>query len=247
VAQTVLPALLIADGNSTLEIEGGTHNMAAPPFEFLQQVYLPVVSRLGPRFESQILRYGFYPAGGGRIRLAIRPARDLRGLDLLDRGGRVRPSVTALVAKLPAGIGQREVDTICRKSGWSRKHFRVQEIEDSAGPGNCVMIRLQYPGITEMFTGFGRRGVPAEQVALTAWRQASVYLAHSAPVGEYLADQLLLPLAIAASRGHGSHFRTGPLSSHARTHIQVIEMFLDVGIEAVEQTGGVFGIRVHPK
>ena len=75
VVQTVLPALMIAAGQSRVIVEGGTHNMAAPPYDFLDRVYLPLVSKLGPKFTSRIESYGFYPVGGGRVVIEIEPTR----------------------------------------------------------------------------------------------------------------------------------------------------------------------------
>ena len=37
VLQTILPPLLLAEGSSTLVLEGGTHNPFAPPFDFLRR------------------------------------------------------------------------------------------------------------------------------------------------------------------------------------------------------------------
>lgn len=246
VAQTVLPALMVAEGKSAIEIEGGTHNMAAPPFDYIQEAYLPLVSRLGPAFESSIHTYGFYPAGGGRISIEIQPQSDLDSLKLLDHGGPVQPTVTALVSQLPEHVGEREVRKIRNKAGWKNRDCVVRTIANSPGPGNCVMVRLKYPNVTEIFTGFGRRGVKAEQVALNAWKQVKTYLAHQAPVGEYLADQLLLPLSIAADGGRQSRFRTGQLSMHTRTHIDIIRMFLNVRIEVQEISPLQFEIEVGP-
>src|SRR6185295_18962730 len=62
VLQTVLPPLLVAAGPSTLTIEGGTHNPLAPPFDFLERSFLPLVARMGPQFEARLERWGFYPA-----------------------------------------------------------------------------------------------------------------------------------------------------------------------------------------
>ncbi|MGI9518461.1 MAG: RNA 3'-terminal phosphate cyclase, partial [Pirellulaceae bacterium] len=231
VAQTVLPALMLADGTSSIEVTGGTHNMAAPPFDYLTQVYLPQVAKMGPRFSTAIHAWGFYPQGGGHIRVDITPAKQLRGLELMESGGAPVPRVTALVANLPSHIGERECDTIRRKAGWRQRDCHVQMIDRSPGPGNVVMIQLTYPNVTELFTGFGKKGVQAEQVAVQAWRQAKDFMAQDVPVGEFLADQLLLPLAIAASQGQTSRFRTGSISLHSRTHIDIIQRFLDVDIE----------------
>jgi RNA 3'-terminal phosphate cyclase (ATP) len=67
VLQTVLPALLIADGPSRITLEGGTHNHRAPSYEFLANAYLPLVNQMGARVSAELQRRGFYPAGGGRF------------------------------------------------------------------------------------------------------------------------------------------------------------------------------------
>ncbi|MCL2745353.1 MAG: RNA 3'-terminal phosphate cyclase, partial [Planctomycetaceae bacterium] len=86
VLQTVLPALMLAEEPSTLTLRGGTHNPMAPPFDFLQRVYLPLVKRLGPTIEATLVKPGFYPAGGGEFRAAITPVRKLSNLELTRRG-----------------------------------------------------------------------------------------------------------------------------------------------------------------
>src|SRR5438445_42234 len=40
VLQTILPALLTMPGRCTVTVEGGTHNPAAPPFDFFAKAFL---------------------------------------------------------------------------------------------------------------------------------------------------------------------------------------------------------------
>ena len=75
VLQTVLPALMIAEAPSAVVLEGGTHNPWAPPFDFLQAAFLPLLSRMGPRVSASLQRHGFYPAGGGQFTVTIEPAQ----------------------------------------------------------------------------------------------------------------------------------------------------------------------------
>lgn len=75
VLQTLLPALLQANAPSSLQISGGTHNPLAPPADFIQQAWLPLLRRMGARVEMQLLRHGFVPAGGGEIAMQIAPAQ----------------------------------------------------------------------------------------------------------------------------------------------------------------------------
>jgi RNA 3'-terminal phosphate cyclase (ATP) len=236
VLQTILPALLLADGVSTVTLEGGTHNPSAPPFDFLTRVYLPLLGRMGPQVSATLDRPGFFPAGGGRLRMTVHPGRDLGWLELLERGEILERKVHVLISRLPRHIAERECQTIAERTGWDRSCFEVEEVENSAGPGNVVMVQLQSDHVTELFTGFGQRGVRAETVASQVCDEARRYLDADVPVGEHLADQLLLPLGIGACRGTGGGaFRTFRLTQHATTHIEVLKAFLDVRIEVEEQ------------
>lgn len=237
VLQTVLPALLLAEGESNLTLEGGTHNPFAPPLDFLAKTYLPLVGRMGPKVEVQLVRPGFYPAGGGQFTVRIAPVRQLGRLDVMERGEVQGRRVTAMVANLPRHIGERECDVIARKTGWGDDCFRVDMVEGSRGPGNVVLIELQSEHLAEVFAGFGQIGVRAEAVAMRALDDARAYLAAGVPVGKYLADQLLLPLGIGAHCGTGGGgFRTMALSRHATTHLDILHRFLELDAQ-VEQVG----------
>lgn len=85
VLPTVLMPLALADGPSRLVLEGGTHNMLAPPFDFIERTILPMINRMGPSVSARIVRHGFYPRGGGRIEVNITPAR-LLPIDCIERG-----------------------------------------------------------------------------------------------------------------------------------------------------------------
>jgi RNA 3'-terminal phosphate cyclase (ATP) len=159
VLQTVLPALLIATGRSRLILEGGTHNPFAPPFDFLDRAFLPLVNRMGPRATAELERPGFYPAGGGRMSVTIEPARDLNRLDLPARGEVLARRAKAVVANLPISIAERELKVIARKMSWPRESMKAESVERSPGPGNVVTIEIECEHLTEVFTGFGERGV----------------------------------------------------------------------------------------
>ena len=239
VLQTVLPALMLAEGESNLALEGGTHNPFAPPVDFLTQAYLPLVHRMGPKVavDPTSVQPGFYPAGGGSFRVNIQPDRQLGRLELIDRGEIRARRVTAMVANLPQHIGERECRIIAEKTGWPQECFTIEMVEHSRGPGNVVLIELQSEHVTEVFTGFGQIGVRAEAVAARALDDARAYLAAGVPVGRYLADQLLLPLGIGAHLGDGGGlFRTMSPSLHTTTHIEILHRFLELDAK-IEQAG----------
>ena len=247
VLQTVLPALLIADAESNLTLEGGTHNPFAPPFDFLARSYLPLVERMGPAVAATLQRPGFYPAGGGRLDVHVRPASSLGPLQLNERGEITTRRVRAMVANLPRHIAERECRTIAKKTGWDEACFCIDEVRGSPGPGNVVLIELQSQHVTEVFTGFGKIGVKAEHVATGVLNAARRYIKADMPVGPYLADQLMLPMAIGAWQGTGGgEFRTFGLSMHAKTHLEIIERFLEVHTETVQLGRDDWQVRIAP-
>jgi RNA 3'-terminal phosphate cyclase (ATP) len=228
VLQTVLPALLTTDSRLELLLEGGTHNPYAPPFDFLIKTFLPIINRMGPRITATLGCPGFYPAGGGRFSVSIEPAMKLSRIDLLERGEVKRRLARAIVARLPRKIGERELKVIRDKLSWESHCLHVEEVTNSRGPGNILTIEIESEHITEVFTGFGERGIPAEQVAEKTVKEVQEYLSADVPVGRYLADQLLIPMALAG----GGIFRTLPLTSHTKTNIEVLKQFLDIEITA---------------
>ena len=239
VLQTVLPALATASGPSELTLEGGTHNPMAPPFDFLERAFLPLLGRMGPRVTAHLEASGFYPAGGGRLRVTVAPA-PLTRLDLPERGEIRSRRVVAMVANLPGAIARRELDAAAAVLGWDPSCFRIEVIKGAPGPGNVVTIAVESEHVTEVFTGFGEKGVRAEVVAGRAATEARAYLDAGLPVGEHLADQLLLPMALAG----GGSFRTGAPSSHTRTQIELLEQMLGARTIVTERDG-TFEIEVR--
>jgi len=234
VLQAVLPALLTADRPSSLLLEGGTHNPLAPPYPFLERAFLPLVNRLGPEVRARLERPGFYPAGGGRFQVRVLPARTLTGLELTERGALRHKRAEALVANLDLHIGRREIQRVREKLGWDPGSLEVVRVDNATGPGNALVLEVRSENVTEVFTAFGRRGVRAEAVADEAIREARRYLDSDAPVGEHLADQLLVPLAL----GAGGTFRTLKPTSHTLTNIEVLKRFLPVDVRVREERGG---------
>ncbi|GAA5505085.1 RNA 3'-terminal phosphate cyclase [Novipirellula caenicola] len=248
VAQTVLPALMLADHPSRVTFEGGTHNPAAPPLDFFRDSFLPQLNKMGVASELETEAYGFYPAGGGKFQLTLTPQSTLRGLTLTECDEKASPRVTAIVSAIPKSVGQRECDTIRRKTNWNRDCFHVHEVAQPRGPGNVVIIQWSGPSVTETFTGFGKVGVKAEHIARGVLRQTRLHLARSVPVGEHLADQLMLPMGLAASQGQSSAFRSGPLSLHSKTHLDVLKIFLDIKIDVQEDVeSGSVTVRFGPQ
>lgn len=233
VLQTVLVPLLAAPGPSRVVVEGGTHNDKAPPAEFLARAYLPALRRMGAAVTFALDRHGFYPAGGGRIVATIEPST-LAGVSLVEAGAVRSIDVRAIVARLPLSIATRELAEVKARLGAHKAAFTADEVA-SPGPGNAVLVTIERASGAEVTSAFGARGVPAERVAAAAADEAAAYLAADVPVGAHLADQLMLPMAVARA----GRYRTLPLTLHSTTNLDTIARFLDVPVAVTDAPGGV--------
>ena len=240
VLQAVLPPLMIADAPSLLLFEGGTHNVKAPPFEFIQKTFLPLVNRMGPNVSVELQRYGFYPPGGGRFNVYVEPSAELKRLDLLERGTILSERARALVVNLPAHVAERELAVASEQLGLMPDQLDLEQSANAISAGNVFSISIESESLTEVFTGIGERGVRAEAVAARVVHEARRYLEVGAPVGEHLADQLLIPLALA----RGGSYITGTPTLHTTTYIEVIKKFLPVEITTTQLTEGVWKVEV---
>jgi RNA 3'-terminal phosphate cyclase (ATP) len=224
VLQTLLPALLFADAPSTLNIKGGTHNPMAPPVQFLQRAFLPQLQKMGAQLDLQLLRYGFYPAGGGEIVATVQPCAQLQPLHLQERGERKAAYAESFIASVPFSVARRELECVAAATNWKEDQLLPRELPADQGPGNVLLLTLEHEQVSEVFCAFGEKGVLAEHVARDVVQQYRHYLASQAAVGEHLADQLMLPMALAG----GGSMTVTEVSQHARSNAAIIELFLPV-------------------
>jgi len=232
--QTVLMPLLLAGGPSRLVLEGGTPNMLAPPFEFIERTFLPIINRMGPQVTARLVRHGFYPRGGGRIEVDIEPA-PLSPLACTARGEPTGVSARAVFASLPGEIAERMLARARRAlADWPHEAFALHQLPADQGPGIILMLEARYAEVTEVVSGFGQLGVPAERLAKTSAARLQGYVDAAAFAGPYLADQLVLPFVLAS----GGAFTTVKPSQHLLTAIDIAKRFTGRRIEITQQGGG---------
>ena len=246
VVQTILVPAIVARRSLRFTVEGGTHNPMAPPFDFIDRVFAPHLRAMGARLELSLERYGFVtgaPSGPrgrdkrdfydaetaerGKLAITIEPQLPdrLAHLDLTTAGPVTSRHACALIAKLPTHVATRELEVVRERLGFAEFECEVRELS-SGGPANLLMIEIERGGLRELITVHGEKGLRAETVATRACDELAAYLAADVPVGEHLADQLLLPMAVAG----GGRFRCATPSLHATTNIDTIAKFLDVPI-----------------
>lgn len=245
VLQTVLPALMLCTAPTRVSLRGGTHNPMAPPFHFMERCFVPLLRRLGVDVDLSLQRFGFYPAGGGEVSAVVQASVDgLHPFDLTERGAPQQAYAQCLAPALPPAVAARELAILAGELGWSREQLHAVAVAQNEGPGNALMATLGYAHVSEVITAFGEKGVPAEAVAAAVVNEVRAYQASEGALGQHLADQWMVPLALAVvARGAPAAFTCTAITEHARTNMGVIERFLPVAFE-VENRGSFAYVRI---
>lgn len=111
VLQTVLLPLARAAAASRVVLRGGTHMAWSPPFDYVGDVWLPMLARLGVEASVELAAWGWYPVGKGEVIAQIRPGPTfLKPLEIDEPGPLLRIRGRAVAANLPAHIPQRMAD-----------------------------------------------------------------------------------------------------------------------------------------
>lgn len=249
VLQTIVPALALAGGDSTVTVSGGTHVPWAPTFEYLARHWAAVTARLGLRVRVSLERVGFYPKGGGYVRAEVLGGGRPKPLRALERGTFQRARGVSLVGRLATSIAARQAGALAkglRRLGLEDAfgEVRVDVVEPPAGgSGTAVYVEADFATGRAAFSALGKRGRPAEQVAREAVNELARFLKTDAAFDYHLADQLLLPLALAEAE---SRFTTSAVSQHLLTNAQVISLFLGPVVQISGQVGEPGEVRVLP-
>jgi RNA 3'-terminal phosphate cyclase (ATP) len=246
--QTVLLPLALAGGASHLVLRGGTHVAWSPPFDYLKRVYLPMLVRMGVQAKVNIQKWGWYPLGGGEVEAWVegrgtnpnsrKPDTTIAGLDLRERGRLLRVRGVSASSNLPKHIRTRQEGAALQGLRANGVNARIDVVDaPSKGQGTVVFLWAEFENAVAGFTSLGERGKPAERVAEEAVDELLEYLHGGAALDRHLADQLVLPMALAAGP---SQFTTEAVTQHLLTNAWVVNQFLSgcVRVEGEEGQPG---------
>jgi len=240
VLQAVVPALAVAREDSRLHIAGGTHMAWSPPFDYLRDVWVPMLEGIGITVAVELEAWGWFPVGQGRVAAQIGVPKAIRGLRLEERGRLLRVFGRAVAANLPAHIPQRMAARAESLLGAAQIPVQVwPERVRAACPGAGIFLTAEYEACRAGFSAIGEVGRSSEEVAEEA---VSTLLAHrncGAALDVHLADQLLPLLALADSP---SSFTTERVSRHLTSNAYVVERF---GLAEIVVESGTSHARVH--
>jgi RNA 3'-terminal phosphate cyclase (ATP) len=233
--QATLPPLIFTKNKSFLSLKGGTHVPLSPPFHYISEVFIPILNRLGIDVKAKIETYGFYPKGGGKVNVEIKPVDVIKGMKFLERGEIKRVHGLSGVGNLPLSIAERQRDAALKMLASHGVYAEIETLSVSTpGQGTFIFLKAVSDNCFAGFSSLGERGKKAELVGEEAAKNFMDYYSAPACLDHHLADQIVLFLAIAQGE---SSFTTSEISGHLLTNLWVIEKFLCIHYRVEGEVG----------
>lgn len=234
ILQCLMPAAIYASDDIKLKITGGTDVSWSPSIDYLRNVTLIALSRMGYNCEILLIKRGYYPRGGGCVEAVIRPSK----LCAEDFDKIMCDTINGIShsSNLPPHVAERQVSSANRllKDNGFDADISI-ETNDCNSTGSGITLWCETAGGIAL----GKRGLKAETVGENAAKAILPEL-NGAGVDIYLADQLIPYMALA----EGGSFTTRMVTPHTKTNIWVTEQFLDVKFRIDKMENGLFKVWI---
>ena len=239
VLQALLPAMAFTGGS--FEITGGTDVPWSPPVDYLKNVTLYALRKMGIEAELEIRRRGHYPKGGGLVTGRINPWEERKPLRALEWGHIERFAGISHATNLPAHVAERQAKAAGERIEelYSVPVEIETEVSRPLGPGSGIVVWAETDSLRLGGDALGKRGKPAEVVGREAAEELITQLTPRKAVDRFLGDQLIPFLAFA-----GGEIGVTEITSHLITNVWVVEQFLGRIFEVEGEIGGPGTVRV---
>jgi RNA 3'-terminal phosphate cyclase (GTP) len=228
--QTLVPVVLATPGCSRLRLVGGTDVAWSPPIDYVRNVVLGPAMLRSRQMRMDVVRRGFFPAGGGELLFEGQGWKEAVPIEWLERGRLVQIRLFSVASKMLAErrVAERQgesAEALLRRYG-VRVHTETTYAE-TRSPGSVMTCVADFAGGQKLGgSALGEKGTPAEEVGRQAAEQLSREIDSGAPVDEHAADQLIPWLAMT-----GGAYRASTISEHTRTNLWITEQFLGKVLE----------------
>ncbi|MFP4000338.1 MAG: RNA 3'-terminal phosphate cyclase [Thermoplasmata archaeon] len=224
--QALIPPALKAKEEVTLKVRGGTDVKWSPLYDYFENVFLELLRHMNADIESELIKRGHYPKGGGKVKVTIKTS-EMEDITISE--GIERIEGRAFVSELPEHIAKRMKKQVLKEFIELDTSISVESY-GSASPGTGIVIwtrggKLLGKGV------LGEKGVPAEKVSQEAVKGLKKDIESNVDLDPHAADQLIPFLALTDEDGV---LTTRKMTGHLETNVWLVNRFFDDQIELLE-------------
>ncbi|NYZ76485.1 RNA 3'-terminal phosphate cyclase [Candidatus Micrarchaeota archaeon] len=236
VLQTILPLAAFAPSDVSIKIIGGTHVAWSPNFNYVKEVFFPLLKKTGFSPSSFGLeRAGWYPKGGGSVTFSSKPVDYLQSINLESPGKLLKICGVSCCSNLPDIVAERQAESakqILGENGYGDVEIEKQVLP-SPSKGSALTLYAVCENSILSASSLGALGKKSEKVGEEAAKGLLAEMTSCAALDRHTGDQLLIYMALAKGE---SSVTVGELTPHIKTNIWVLEQFVDARFR-VEELG----------
>ncbi|MBS7653596.1 RNA 3'-terminal phosphate cyclase [Candidatus Bathyarchaeota archaeon] len=241
---TVLPICAFAEKPVTLRISrGGTDVRHSPTINYLMNVFLKFLERMGLTAQIEVIKYGYYPKGMGEVILRVKPCRVFLPIKL-EEFGKLKTikgvSVCTFLADRRVAERQaREAERLLKARGFNPEIRIINDFSNPLQKGSSLVLWAETD--TSALLGgdsIGELGKTSETVAKEAVKRLIEEIDSKATVDVHMADMLIPYIALAKGE---SAYLTRAISDHLESNIWLAGEILDVKFN-VEKIDGLYKV-----
>jgi RNA 3'-phosphate cyclase len=198
--QTLMPILIFSNRETSLEIVGGTAGLGAPTIHYLINVTFPILSKLGvPLPKVEVIKEGFYPRGGGLVRIKTYPVKRLNFVKLVERGRVKCIKGVSVAGSLPKDVAERQTSAavkVLREYGFDDIRISSQATS-TLSPGTSITLWAECENTVLGNDNIGKKGVKAEIIGEECAKGLIKSIESNAALDKFMSDQIIPFLALA--------------------------------------------------
>ena len=224
VLQTIIPIAAFAPSKTTFVISGGTNVLWAPTIEYFQNVFCDYAEKFGLLISSDVEKYGFYPVGGGLVRIDITPVKNPKPLDLTTRGKLLGIKAFSLASDdlQKAQVAERQLDGFRKNMPADAEIKGFPNYVKTLSAGSSITAHALYENCKLACSALGEKNKKAEDVGKECAIDLQREMKSNATVDRHMADQLIPFLGLFSGSIVASE-----ITNHTKTNIWVTEKFID--------------------
>jgi RNA 3'-terminal phosphate cyclase (ATP) len=236
ILMTVVPAVSLSNNSLQIEVTGGTDVKASPTIDYIKHIVAKSYLSIGPKFSVDVLKRGYYPKGGGVVQCTVKPCKTPSTIELLATGY-LEPKIISVCSQLPVHVAKRQISSalIALEKKDIRCSNYTASIETSISPGSSILVYSAADfGLYVGGDSIGELGKRAESVGTEAAMRFLDSTLAQATVDPFLADMLVLPLALSKGR---SRYRVARVTQHLLTNLHIVSEIVRCKYSIEQQEG----------